>query len=1549
MENLHTIERGKRQHKDHPPQQGLYDPQFERDACGMGFVVNIEGKKSHEIVQQALTVLYNLTHRGAKGAEYNSGDGAGVMVQLPHQFLQKVTAEENFILPEPNEYGVGMLFLSKDDNFRQRCVQQIEQIVGEEGLAILGWRDVPTNNESLGQTAVSGEPFIRQLFIHNTLDSKDPLHFERKLFIIRKRAELEIDAGDEPLYIASLSSKTIVYKGMLLSEQLQEYYADLRDPDFDSAIALVHSRFSTNTFPSWELAHPYRYVIHNGEINTVRGNENWLHAREAQFATDVFGDDLHKVLPLIDPAGSDTSKFDKCLEFLTLSGRSLPHAVMMMIPEPWEKHQQMDPAKRAFYEYHSHLMEPWDGPASIGFTDGVVVGGVLDRNGLRPSRYTITKDGLLILASEVGAVKIAPENVEFKGRLEPGRMLLVDTAQKRIVSNEELKQQMADAQPYQEWIATQTISLDDLPEATSDHLGKINSKTITETQQAFGYTFEDLRMLITPMARDGKEALGSMGDDTPLAVLSDKPQTLYNYFKQLFAQVTNPPIDAIREELVTSTLTWLGPEGNLLDPQPESCRRIRLEHPILTDTQLAKIRHIQLDGFQSATLPILFDVTKGGAGLDGAMEALFMQADKAIAEGANLIILSDRDVDRNRAGIPALLATAGLHHHLIKQGTRTKVSLIIESGEPREVHHFGTLLGYGADAINPYLAMASIQHLIAKNMLKGVRPAKAETQYIKAVKTGVVKILSKMGISTVQSYRGAQIFEALGLHKEVVDKYFTGTPSRIQGSDMNLLAKEVKMRHMHAFPERPSNGHALPAGGKYQWRNDGEYHLFNPGTVHKLQSAVRNKDYETYQKYAADVNDRTKQFATLRGLFNLKYAAEPIDIDEVESIAAICARFKSGAMSYGSISKEAHESMAIAMNTIGGKSNTGEGGEDPDRFLDNRISKIKQVASGRFGVTSEYLVNAEEIQIKMAQGAKPGEGGQLPGKKVYPWIAKVRHSTPGVGLISPPPHHDIYSIEDLAQLIFDLKNANPKARINVKLVSEVGVGTIAAGVAKGHADVILVSGSDGGTGASPQTSIKHCGLPWELGVAETHQTLLLNGLRDRVVVETDGQLKTGRDVIVAALLGAEEYGFATAPLVALGCIMMRVCHMNTCPVGVATQNPELRKKFAGEPKHVVNFLQFIAQDMREIMAKLGVRTIDELVGRTDLLETSDAIDHWKLKGIDLTPILYRPDAQENRGHLMADGTKRPQHHALETTLDQQELIAFCQPALEDGTAVKGSFEISNVYRSIGTMLGSELTRKYGADGLPDGTIDLHFNGSAGQSFGAFVPKGIRLELEGDANDYVGKGFSGGEMVIYPPKEATFKPEENVIIGNTGFYGATGGEAFIRGMAGERFCVRNSGVTAVVEGVGDHGCEYMTGGHVVVLGKTGRNFAAGMSGGYAYVLDEDGTFADRCNREMVDLEAVISAEDMEMLEALIWKHYKLTGSELAWSILMRWGEALPSFIKVMPRDYKRALNAVAHLEATTGLRGDDLVMAAFRLSQQQLEKSLYTPTIAATAD
>ena len=1536
-----------------PPAQGLYDPRFERDACGMGFVVDVQGRPSHTIIQQALTVLCRLTHRGAQGAEANTGDGAGIMLQIPHQFFQQQTAQLGFSLPEPGSYGVGMLFLPHDPAQRQQCEQTVARIIAEEGQQLLGWRAVPTCNKSLGETAVSGEPFIRQLFIQKQfLSQTDPLAWERKLFIIRRRAEKEIPAliGNAPFYIPSLSGRTIVYKGMLLSEQLQDYYPDLSDPSMAAALALVHSRFSTNTFPSWNRAHPYRTVIHNGEINTIRGNVNWFKAREALFASHLFDDELDKVLPIVDEDGSDTGMLDNALEFLALSGRSLPHAVMMMIPEPWDKHTHMPAEKRAFYEYHSHLMEPWDGPAAIGFTDGTVVGAVLDRNGLRPSRYIVTKDGQVIMASEVGVLEIDPANILHKGRLEPGRMLLVDTSLGRIVGDEELKASMAAERPYQQWLDQNRLKLTNLPSVanleqseTAVHLH--TEDAVLQHQKAFGYTFEDLRLLIAPMARDGKEALGSMGDDTPLAILSDKPQPLYNYFKQLFAQVTNPPLDAIREELVTSTETLLGSEGNLLDPQAASCRQISLPHPILTDEALARLRHLDRDGFKTAVLPITYEVAQGGDGLEAALARLFMAGDKAIQNGANLLILSDLGLSQSCAGIPALLATAGLHHHLIRQGTRTQVSLIVESGEPREVHHFAVLLGYGADAINPYLAYATLRDLIRKQLLVDVPYHQAEKQYVKAVVTGVVKILSKMGISTIQSYRGAQIFEALGLHSDLVANYFTGTPSRIQGSDIHLVAKEVQMRHEQAFPKRPSvNGsNALPAGGKYQFREEGEYHLFNPATVHHLQHAVRNGDYATYKKYAADVNGRSQQFATLRGLLHLKKADQPVPLDEVESVEVICRRFKTGAMSYGSISKEAHEALAIAMNRIGGKSNTGEGGEDPARYTpdkngDSRNSAIKQVASGRFGVTSQYLTEAQEIQIKMAQGAKPGEGGQLPGGKVYPWIARVRHSTPGVGLISPPPHHDIYSIEDLAQLIFDLKNANPQARINVKLVSEVGVGTIAAGVAKGHADVILISGHDGGTGASPQTSIKHAGLPWELGVAEAHQTLLLNGLRNRVVVETDGQLKTGRDVVIAALLGAEEYGFATAPLVTLGCIMMRVCHLDTCPVGVATQNPELRKKFTGDPQHVVNFMQFIAQDMRELMAELGFRTIDEMVGRTDVLEVSEAIGHWKLQGIDLTPLLYRPNQAENVGHLLANGRKQPQQHGLETTLDHTTLLDYCRPALENGESVYGEFAIGNEHRTVGTTLGSAITRRHGMFGLAEDTIRLKFNGSAGQSFGAFIPQGLTLELAGDANDYVGKGLSGGKLVIYPPAEATFAAEQNIIIGNVALYGATGGTAYIRGVAGERFGVRNSGATAVVEGVGDHGCEYMTGGRVVVLGRTGRNFAAGMSGGVAYVLDWDGRFHERCNREMVDLEAVSSAADIDALETMIFDHMEATHSDLAWKILCMWDNVVRHFVKVMPRDYKLMLQAFNQVRRDSDLTGDALAMAAFKMSQQQLVKA-----------
>ena len=1554
--------------KTRPPAQGLYDPQFEHDACGMGFVVNIDGRSSPQIVQQALTILENMTHRGAKGADARTGDGAGIMLQLPHAFLREMGAAAGFTLPQPGGYGVGMVFLPQEAKERQRYRQLLAEIVREEGQQVLGWRDVPTNNEGLGETAVASEPHISQIFIKN-LTTRNPqrkiqknprnprLSFERELAVIRKRATKEM-VGNGPFYIASLSSRTIVYKGMLLGEQLAGYFPDLRHPALRSAIALIHSRFSTNTFPSWERAHPYRTIIHNGEINTVRGNVNWLRAREARLSSDAFGDDLPKMLPIIEPDGSDTANFDNALEFLVLNGRSLPHAVMMLIPEPWDKHATMPDDKKAFYEFHSHLMEPWDGPAAIGFTDGVVVGAVLDRNGLRPSRYTVTKDGRLIMASETGVLEIAPENVQCKGRLEPGRMLLVDTAQGCIVSDAEIKQTIAGEHPYRQWIERYTVNLADLPAPPTSEVGATPEVLeLTRLQPVFGYTFEDLRLILAPMARDGQEPIGSMGDDTPLAILSGKPQLLYNYFKQLFAQVTNPPIDAIREEMITSTLTWLGAAGNLLDAQPEDCRRLHLPHPVLTDEDLGRLsllgltektaegaesaenyqRKIQLnprnprlfsedsgfgEGFRAARLSLLFAAGGGGDGLARALADLFGRADTAMRGGANLLILSDRGVGREQAAIPALLATAGLHHHLVRQGTRTQVSLIVESGEPREVHHFAVLLGYGADAINPYLAYASIRDAVARGLVTGVDGKIAIERYVKSVVKGIVKIMSKMGISTVQSYRGAQIFEALGLHKSVVDRYFTGTPTRIGGADMETIAREIAMRHEAAFPERPSNGHALPPGGRYQWRQNGEYHQFNPVTIHKLQEAVRRNDYDIYREYAAAINEQSRQAATLRGLLKLK-RSRPIPLDEVEPVEAICPRFKTGAMSYGSLSQEAHEALALAMNRLGGKSNSGEGGEDPARYGTKRNSQIKQVASGRFGVTSEYLVSAAEIQIKMAQGAKPGEGGHLPGKKVYPWIAQVRHSTPGVGLISPPPHHDIYSIEDLAQLIFDLKNANPRARINVKLVSEVGVGTIAAGVAKGHADVILISGHDGGTGASPQTSIKHAGLPWELGLAETHQTLLRNGLRDRVTLETDGQLKTGRDVIVAALLGAEEFGFATAPLVALGCVMMRVCHKNTCPVGVATQDPALRAKFGGKPEHVIAFMRFIAQEMREIMAELGVRTVDELVGRADLLEPREDIDHWKLGRLDLSAILAVPGTEDTAvndqrlspraWHLNADGRKHPQQHGLEETLDSRVLLDFCQPALEDGRPVRGSFPIHNTDRAVGTQLGSALTRRYGGDGLPPDTISLHFSGSAGQSFGAFIPRGLTLLLSGEANDYLGKGLSGGKIIVTPPTGTTFDPVENVIVGNVAFYGATAGEAYILGVAGERFCVRNSGVTAVVEGVGDHGCEYMTGGCVVILGRTGRNFAAGMSGGVAYVWAGDGRFAQRCNREMVDLEPVAGTDAAE-LQTLIQNHLRATHSPRAANILAQWDAALPQFVKVMPREYKRALAEMA-MEAT----------------------------------
>ena len=1514
-----------------PHQQGLYDPFFEHDSCGIGFVVNIKGQASHQIVDQALTVLQNLDHRGACGCEENTGDGAGILLQIPHAFLRHACDGLGFQLPKGGQYGVGMVFLPPDRDQRHQCEKHLEEIVRQQGLQLLGWRSVPTDNFYLGDTAKACEPFIRQVFISRDAALQDDMAFERKLYVIRRQAENAIRYGDlaggDYFYVPSLSCRTLVYKGMLTPRQVVTFYPDLSDPLVESALALVHSRFSTNTFPSWERAHPCRYMIHNGEFNTLRGNENWMRARQAMLHSDLFGDDLPGLLPIIQQDGSDSAKFDNCLEFLGLSGRSLPHAMMMMIPEPWENHQSMTAEKSAFYEYHSSLMEPWDGPASIAFTDGVSVGAMLDRNGLRPSRYYVTKDDLVIMASEVGVLDVPPERVLEKQRLKPGRMFLVDTKEQRIISDEELKQQIASAHPYRQWLDDNLVHFDDLSDPP-DQLPPQDHRVTLQRQKAFGYTFEDLRLVLGPMAMNGVPPIGSMGTDTPLAVLSDQPQLLYNYFKQLFAQVTNPPIDPIREELITATTVTLGSEGDLLHPGPENCRQLRLQTPILTDIDLEKLRQIKLPGLSTMTLPILFKPVNGQAGLEEALQMLFQAADQAIAAGATILILSDKDIDHDHAPIPALLATAGLHHHLIRTGTRTRVGLALESGEPREVHHFCLLLGYGAQAINPYMAYESLNDMIGEAMLSDITYPDAVKGFNKAAVKGVVKVMSKMGISTIQSYCGAQIFEAVGLNQDFIDQYFTWTASRVGGIGLSEIALEAKQRHMRAFPALPVDRPTLDVHGQYQYRENGELHLFNPKSIHLLQKACRNADYATFKAYSALINDQSLRMATLRGLLKLKHAANPIPIEEVESVETILKRFKSGAMSYGSISQEAHEALAIAMNRIGGKSNTGEGGEDPARFVpdangDSRNSAIKQVASARFGVTSVYLTQAKELQIKMAQGAKPGEGGELPGRKAYPWIAKVRHSTPGVGLISPPPHHDIYSIEDLAQLIHDLKNANHHARISVKLVSEVGVGTIAAGVAKGRADVVLISGHDGGTGASALTSIKHAGLPWELGLAETHQTLLLNNLRSRIVIETDGQLKTGRDVVIAALLGAEEFGFATAPLVSLGCIMMRVCHLDTCPVGVATQNPQLRKKFMGDPSHAVNFMYFIAQEIREIMAQMGFRTINEMVGRTDRLEVSQAISHWKAKGLDYSRILYQPTVGPEVGRYC----QLPQDHGLENALDNLMLLDLAEPALDRRETVKANLPIRNINRVVGTMLGSEITRRFGANGLPEDTIHFHFQGAAGQSFGAFIPSGLTLELEGDANDYFGKGLSGGKLILYPPPQSTFAPERNIILGNVAFYGATGGEAYIRGMAGERFGVRNSGARIVVEGVGDHGCEYMTNGRVVVLGGTGRNFAAGMSGGIAYVYDEHDRFSHSCNLETVTLEA-LAKEDVDEVKQMIERHAVTTRSDRAWRLLALWDRVAHQFIKVMPKDYRRMLDAIQRAQHN-GLVGEEAIMAAFQ--------------------
>jgi glutamate synthase (NADPH) large chain len=1524
-----------------PRAQGLYDPRFEHDACGVGFVVDMTGRRSHETVAKGLRVLLNLEHRGACGCETNTGDGAGLLIQTPHRFFARECDRLGIALPEPGAYAVGSVFLPTDSAGRAQCEAAFAETARAEGHTVLGWRSVPTDASTLGPTARGSQPVVRQLVLGRPAGVSEPMAYERRLYALRRCVERAVRGsaipGRELFYVPSLSSRTIVYKGMLSTAQLPRFYPDVVDPEVESSLVMVHSRFSTNTFPSWARAHPYRLISHNGEINTLRGNVTWMHAREALLRSELI--DVSKVLPVIDREGSDSAMFDNVLELLYMGGRSLPHAVMMMIPEPWGGHETMAPARKSFYRFHGCLMEPWDGPAAISFTDGIRIGAVLDRNGLRPSRYYVTSDGLVVMASEVGVLEIPIEQVVEKGRLQPGRMFLVDTDERRIVSDEEIKQEIAEGRPYGEWLARGMVSLGDLPEPPD--LAEPEHETVHQRQEAFGYTTEDLKLLVAPMATLGVEPVGAMGTDTPLAVLSERAQPLFNYFKQLFAQVTNPPVDAIREELVMGVDTTIGPEGNLLEATPEQCRQIELKTPILLNEQLERLRRLDgtsgSHGFKAVTLPMLFGVREGGPGLEMAIDALCERACQAVREGCHIVVLSDRGIDPEKAAIPSLLAVSGVQHALIRAGLRTKVGLVLETGEPREIHHFSLLVGFGASAINPYLVFETLGDMARRGLLPGISPAEAEKKYVSAANKGVVKVISKMGISTIQSYHGAQVFEAIGLNAEFVEKYFEGTPSRVGGVGVDVLAREAQVRHERAFPDRPLELNILDSGGQYQFRKGGEYHLFNPETVYRLQQACRTGDYAQFREYAQLVDDQSRNLCTLRGLMELRTDRAPLPITEVEPVETILGRFKTGAMSYGSISQEAHEALAIAMNRIGGKSNTGEGGEDASRYVqdpngDDRSSAIKQVASGRFGVTSEYLVNARELQIKMAQGAKPGEGGQLPGQKVYPWIARVRHSTPGVGLISPPPHHDIYSIEDLAELIYDLKNANENARVSVKLVSEVGVGTIAAGVAKAHADVVLISGYDGGTGASPLGSIKHAGVPWELGLAETQQVLLLNGLRDRITVETDGQLKTGRDVVIAALLGAEEYGFATAPLVVLGCVMMRVCHLNTCPVGVATQDPELRKRFAGEPGHVVNFMRFVAQEVRELMAELGFRTVAEMVGRTECLEMRQAVDHWKARGLDFSRILHQPELPE--------GTARhctvAQDHGLDKTLDKTTLIPLCRPALEGGVPIRATLPIRNVNRVVGTMLGSEVTRRHGSKGLPPDTIRLHFQGSAGQSFGAFVPSGVTLILEGDANDYIGKGLSGGRVVVFPPRGSRFAASANVIVGNVAFYGATSGEAYVSGIAGERFCVRNSGLLAVVEGVGDHGCEYMTGGRVVVLGRTGRNFAAGMSGGVAYVLDDDGDFASRCNREMVTLEALDESEEIAEVHALVDRHLRETESDRAREVIAGWDAAVRRFVRVLPKDFARVLEARRQvLEA--GISPEEAEMAAFELNARDLAR------------
>lgn len=1548
-----------------PKKQGLYDPQFEHDACGIGCIANIKGKKSHSIVNQGIEILKNLAHRGGVGSEPDTGDGAGILIQMPHKFMMKVCENENITLPDKGDYGVGMLFLSPDKDTREESLAALSKIIESEGQKILGVRHVPVYDVCIGNSAREAQPYIVQVFVGKTDKSMDNDDFERRLYVISKIAEKQIrkSGKDNYFYFASFSSRTIVYKGMLTPDQVNAFYLDLKDEDLETAIALVHSRFSTNTFPSWERAHPNRYIIHNGEINTIRGNVNWVKARENMFSTPEFEGDMEKIIPVINEDGSDSAMLDNYLQFLHLSGFSLPRAVMMTIPEPWEHDNTMDAKKRSFYEYHSCITEPWDGPAAVAFTDGTLVGATLDRNGLRPARYYVTSDDMVILASEVGVTGVDESKIIAKKRLHPGKMLLIDTEQGRIVSDDEIKEYEANHKPYDKWVKKTLVDIKDLPvndgEGRSWHdlVGEIKanaSKSINKDmalrsalfldnmfvnrengdentlplltrEKLFGYTWEDINMTIKQIVEKGEDPIGAMGTDTPIAVLSEKPQILYNYFKQLFAQVTNPPIDAIREKVVTSTFTLFGCEQNLLTSSELNCRKVRANSPILSNEDLAKLRTIDRKGFKSITLSMLFNTHTEGD-MESAMETIFEAADIAIENGYNIIILSDKGANKDKAPIPALLAASGLHHHLIRKGTRMQVSLVLETGEPREVHHFACLVGYGVNGINPYLVYEAIEELEELKEIN-IPYDEAVERYNNAVTSGIVKIMSKMGISTIASYSGAQIFEALGIKAAVVDKYFTGTTTRIGGLGLEEIEKEVMIRVREAF-NKVTSKKSLAAGGDYKWRAKGEYHMFNPESIYKLQMACRTGDYKLYKEYAAEIDSHRGKQCNIRGMLDIKTIDKPIAIDKVESVESIVKRFKTGAMSYGSISGEAHECLAIAMNRLGGKSNSGEGGENPDRFIpepngDSRCSAIKQVASGRFGVHIHYLQNAKEIQIKMAQGAKPGEGGHLPGGKVYPWIAKARHSTPGVSLISPPPHHDIYSIEDLAQLITDLKNANRDARVTVKLVSEAGVGTIAVGVAKGRADVILISGYDGGTGAAPRTGVRHAGLPWELGVAETHQALLMNNLRNRVVIETDGKLLTGRDVAIAALLGAEEYGFATGPLIAIGCVMMRVCNLDTCPVGVATQNPKLRSRFAGKPEYVENFMKFIAQDLREWMAKIGVKTIDEMIGHVEMLSQKKTTDNWKADKVDLSSLLYQPKICSNdyeRYHT------ENQDHELHKTLDMNTLLKLCDPAIKSGKKISAKLSIKNTDRVTGTILSSEIARKYGEEGLPEDTINLDFVGSAGQSFGAFLAPGVTMKLEGDSNDYIGKGLSGGKIIVVPPVSSTFNPSENVIIGNVAFYGAISGEAYIRGIAGERFCVRNSGMTAVVEGVGDHGCEYMTGGCVVVLGETGRNFAAGMSGGTAYVYDRSGSFDSKVNKALVSVKAP-DKDDLDTIKVMLEKHIAATGSDTAKAVLDNFDEEAKKFVKVIPVDYEKVVTIMDE-EKAKGTEYEDAMLIAF---------------------